>query len=96
MSTKATSCPVTVYFQFLGGDVSLVLAGLQAQPVSTHHTYSWAFFVGLSCPCTPFTIGSAFPGVWNKRSPLTSVPMESLRTSTASATSSQPTSTSWH
>lgn len=54
MSTKATSCPVTVYFQFLGGGVSLVLAGLQAQPVSTHHTYSWAFFVWLSCPCTPF------------------------------------------
>lgn len=44
----------------------------------------------------PFTIGSAFPGVWNKRSPLTSVPTESLHTSTANATSSQPMSTSWH
>lgn len=69
------------------------------------------FCVGILCPYTPFpqtllcgalvslppfTIGSAFPGVWNKRSPLTSVPTESLRTSTANATSSQPMSTSWH
>lgn len=51
MSTKAASCPVSVYCQLLGGGVSLVFEGLQAQPV-----YPPYLQLGLLCElsCAPF------------------------------------------